>query len=105
MRPTSSSSAYLPLPGTLVIPHSIPWEDPAIGHVDKTLTVMAVIVLPVFQLFEDGCSSPAVVALHQGFPVLSPQHQYLLNDLSPDSLLQPCPSKPIQIQSLKEMVS
>lgn len=95
MRPISSSAASPPLSGTLVIPHSIPWEDPAIGHVDRTLTSMAVIALPVFQLFEHGSSSPAMVSLHQGFSVLSPQCQHLLDDLSPDSPVQPCPSKPI----------
>lgn len=95
MSPTSSSAAAPPLSGTLIIPHSIPWEDPAIAHVDRTSALMAVIVLPVFQLFEHGSSSPAMVSLHQGFSVLSPQRQHLLDDLSPDIPVQPCPSKPI----------
>lgn len=94
MRPTSSSAAAPPLSGTLVIAHSIPWEDPAIEHLDRTSALMAEIVLPVFQLFEHGCSSPAMVSLHQGFSVPSPQRQRLLDDLSPNSPVQPCPSKP-----------
>lgn len=93
MGPTSSPAAAPPLSCTLVIPHSTSWEDPAIGCVDRTSTSMAVVALPVFQLFEHGSSSPAMVSPHQGF---SPHSASTCSTIHPlTALCIPYPSKPI----------
>lgn len=66
---------------------------------------MAAVALPVLQLFEHGSSSPAMVSPHQGFSVLSPQRQHLLDNPSPDSPVHPISLKTHPVfQSLEEMV-